>query len=68
MPVYEYRCEQCGTRFEQFVHLSTDSSPKRCPRCGAAQTRKQFSIFSTASTTSGTSSAPGPGQCAPHGG
>jgi putative FmdB family regulatory protein len=32
MPLYDYECSSCGTRFEQFA--SMDSSPvTRCPNC-----------------------------------
>ncbi|HEX9077804.1 MAG TPA: FmdB family zinc ribbon protein [Anaerolineae bacterium] len=32
MPVYEYECEQCGTRFER--HQSIKDEPVRqCPEC-----------------------------------
>lgn len=32
MPVYEYQCEKCGRKFDEFVH-SFDSEV-RCPHCG----------------------------------
>ena len=32
MPVYEYRCNKCGHRFELF-HSIKDTARKRCPRC-----------------------------------
>jgi putative FmdB family regulatory protein len=32
MPIYEYTCPACGTRFEAIKKLGEDSAP--CPRCG----------------------------------
>ena len=32
MPTYEYKCEECGIRFERFQHFS-DEPIKVCPEC-----------------------------------
>ncbi len=32
MPVYEYECEQCGTRFER-IQSVRDEPVRRCPEC-----------------------------------
>ena len=32
MPTYDYLCEQCGHRFEQFQSMSDDPL-KKCPEC-----------------------------------
>ncbi len=32
MPVYEYECEQCGTRFERNQSVR-DEPVRRCPEC-----------------------------------
>lgn len=34
MPTYEYECQSCGYRFEQFQKMS-DLPVKVCPECGA---------------------------------
>ena len=34
MPIYEYRCEQCQHRFEEYLSTSTKPAPP-CPECGA---------------------------------
>jgi putative FmdB family regulatory protein len=41
MPIYEYRCEACGERFEELV--SADAAPPACPRCGAEETGRLLS-------------------------
>ena len=33
MPLYEYRCEDCGVRFERRQHIN-DEPVKVCPECG----------------------------------
>lgn len=34
MPIYEYRCQQCGATLEAMQRMS-DAPLKRCERCGA---------------------------------
>ncbi len=41
MPLYEYKCEQCGHSFEQIVHFDEHVS---CPRC-SGEVRKLMSTF-----------------------
>ena len=33
MPIYEFRCDECGARFEELVPV--DGRAERCPQCGA---------------------------------
>jgi putative FmdB family regulatory protein len=33
MPLYEYKCEKCGHRFEKIQKFS-DKPVKKCPECG----------------------------------
>jgi putative FmdB family regulatory protein len=40
MPIYEFECNACGTRFDRLQKLS-DSDPANCPDCGAAQVRRR---------------------------
>ena len=39
MPIYEYRCPQCGHVFEEMVSLSQAHGEEACPRCGTASPR-----------------------------
>jgi len=48
MPIYEYRCQVCGARFEKFVRASADATQLVCPDCGSPQVEKAFSVFATA--------------------
>lgn len=44
MPIFEYRCEDCGAKFEKLVRNSDTASPE-CPACGAAHLSKELSTF-----------------------
>ena len=59
MPIYEYRCKQCGSKFEKLVKLSTKTSEIECPKCGAQARRKiRVAVWDDwANTSSGGSSA-----------
>ncbi|HEY6487726.1 MAG: FmdB family zinc ribbon protein [Terracidiphilus sp.] len=38
MPLYEYRCTQCGHRFEKIQHFNTEPETQ-CPKCHGALIR-----------------------------
>jgi putative FmdB family regulatory protein len=46
MPVYEYRCQQCEERFEEYLSTSTKPTPP-CPKCGAPDPTRVWSSIST---------------------
>lgn len=36
MPVYEYRCQDCGETFERTEHVDEhQTAHPRCPKCGS---------------------------------
>ena len=45
MPIYEYRCESCGDKFEKLVRRSTDVPEAGCPSCGEKHLEQQYSTF-----------------------
>ena len=56
MPIYEYRCEECGKRSSTL--LASYSSPDpACPHCGKPALRRLVSTFAT----TGSSDAEGGG-------
>ncbi|MBU8921439.1 MAG: zinc ribbon domain-containing protein [Bacteroidales bacterium] len=61
MPIFEFICSKCEEQFEELV--SSSDSKVKCPFCGSARTEKQFSSFSSSS-----SSGVHGGGCAPSGG
>lgn len=48
MPLYEYRCESCGHRFEVLQRMGEGADGLTCPRCGAGEPAKQLSTFAAA--------------------
>lgn len=48
MPIYEYRCDDCGRDFEALLRSTTVPA---CPDCGSAQLTKQLSVFATATAS-----------------
>ena len=42
MPLYEYECESCGSRFERIQKFS-DPPVSECPKCGSGPVRKLLS-------------------------
>jgi putative FmdB family regulatory protein len=41
VPIYEFACERCGTRFEELVDAGTESVV--CRNCGADRTLRVYS-------------------------
>ena len=41
MPIYTYRCENCGVQFDRQQHFD-DPVLKRCPECNKNKLRKVF--------------------------
>lgn len=46
MPIYEYRCGSCETRFEEFLSSSTKPPPP-CPSCGSGDVQRLMSSIQT---------------------
>ncbi len=43
MPIFEYLCDGCGTKFEKLVRRAEDST--LCPSCGDSHVTTQYSTF-----------------------
>jgi putative FmdB family regulatory protein len=46
MPIYEYRCEACEERFEEFL-TSSDKPAPPCPKCGSTEVTRLLSQINT---------------------
>jgi putative FmdB family regulatory protein len=47
MPVYEYYCPDCSTKFERLASLSRANEQPLCPNCHGSNTRKLLSTFAS---------------------
>ena len=45
MPIFEYRCAECG-RVTEFLEKADAGGRHACEACGSARTEKIFSTFS----------------------
>jgi putative FmdB family regulatory protein len=47
MPVYEFRCEDCGKKFDVVATITEKEAgiAPACPRCGGARARQVFGRF-----------------------
>jgi putative FmdB family regulatory protein len=46
MPIYEYRCADCGSKFEKLIRRSEDVETLACPSCGQQHLNQELSTFS----------------------
>jgi putative FmdB family regulatory protein len=61
MPIFEYRCRECGTKFEKIV--SNGATKVTCAKCSSARVDKLLSVFAV-SGVSLEAAAAEPGPCA----
>lgn len=59
MPIYEYSCQDCGSRFEKLVRRTSDAAELACPSCGERRLRQELSVFA-APSNGGTKAAEAP--------
>ncbi len=52
MPIFEYKCRDCGKEFEELV-LSSKTEPTPCPACKSEKTDRKTSRISAATGRSG---------------
>ena len=45
MPIYEYRCQDCGSKFEKLVRRESDVPELECPKCGQKHLAQELSTF-----------------------
>lgn len=62
MPLYEYRCQDCGQRHDRRRSYQEADEPTPCPACHSVRSRRLLSIF--AYTGGERSSASSGGGCA----
>jgi len=58
MPIFEYLCEDCGTKFEQLIR---NGATAECPKCGpSAKLHTEHSTFAAKVSSGGSKSAETP--------
>jgi len=50
MPIYEFKCKTCETKFEK-MRAMRDETPSPCPMCGGADTMRLLSLFAAPSNS-----------------
>jgi putative FmdB family regulatory protein len=63
MPIYEYLCKPCDSRFELLVSISR-ANEVCCPKCGSLEVKRLMSTFASRSVGSDGSSHSHGGGCA----
>ena len=51
VPIYEYRCRQCGEKFEVRQSIGEDGSRLNCPKCKGENPERLFSLFFSPNVT-----------------
>ena len=57
MPIYEFECQSCHTKFDHLARTMAGSPAVNCPQCASAETRRALSVFAVAAEGGGTSTA-----------
>ena len=58
MPLFEYYCSTCRTRFEELVRVGAPSERAACPQCGRPDVPRVLSTFATVRGGDGADLAP----------
>jgi putative FmdB family regulatory protein len=59
VPVYEYKCTECGEKTHRLQDVGEDSSGKACLSCEKGVIKKVFSVFGTQAAGLQNSGLPG---------
>lgn len=50
MPLYEYKCEQCGDKITMLRNLTDKDKDIHCPKCKTKTLKRVISSFSSSSS------------------
>jgi len=53
MPIYEFRCKTCDSRFEEILRGADEAREVACPACGSAEVERLQSSFARAGCSKG---------------
>jgi putative FmdB family regulatory protein len=63
MPIFEYRCQNCDTKYEVLHKSTLNQQEVSCPKCNSTESKKLFSAFSASIESSGYSGGCENGSC-----
>ncbi len=63
MPIYEYKCEKCGTIDEVLLLKEGDADDIKCSSCASTDMKKIMSAHNTGSSQGGGFTMPSGGCC-----
>jgi putative FmdB family regulatory protein len=61
MPIYEYRCQDCGAEFEELTGSSNGRAKVTCRACESRRVTRLLSAFAVGAAPQ--AAAPEPGPC-----
>jgi len=64
MPIYEYQCQDCYTKFEVIRPMKEADSGADCVKCQSHNTKRQLSLFNATSDGRGIASGGSCSGCA----
>jgi putative FmdB family regulatory protein len=68
MPIYSYKCNECGTVFDMLVGIGKGSEKPQCPKCKSKKLERILSTFAVRMGNSSYSSSCPTGTCSLSGG
>ncbi|KKO19269.1 MAG: FmdB family transcriptional regulator [Candidatus Brocadia sp.] len=45
MPIYDFQCSQCNTKFDEYFRSASERKKLFCPSCQSENVQKIFSVF-----------------------
>jgi len=57
MPIYTYKCKDCGEEFDLLVRIVAESEKLVCKKCSSENLKRIYSAFGVGKNSSGNSSA-----------
>ena len=65
MPIYEYVCKKCETKFDHLARTmsASEGSKVKCPKCDSTETTRALSVFAVRPEGMASDPAPTCGRC-----
>jgi putative FmdB family regulatory protein len=60
MPIYEYRCKECGADFSRLQKVGASVEGVKCPKCESEKVERLLSSFASTSSSPSVGSSAGP--------